>query len=196
MTLSLPRRLIAAGAVCVLALVALVVIEGRARAAGREVILAMEPIDPRSVLSGHYVILNFTEPLMPGAQCPPIDVALGAPGWVALSPRGDRYGVSGAAKTRAAAEKLGAIVVRGDASCEERIPPSGDAQGFPGALRLHLGVDRFHTSQREAEAIEKAMRDHTTGEPRVLAILSIGADGTPRTKGLVVDGKRIELGWF
>ena len=199
MTLTLPRRLLIAGALCLLALVGLVISEARARAAGREVILAMEPIDPRSILSGHYVILNFTEPLAPGAVCPPIGPAPGARGWVALKPRGDRHIVSGAAKTRAEAEKLGDIVVRGDASCEEPIPAQtqpNPAPGFPGVTRLRLDVDRFHTSQREAEAIEKAMRDRTTGEPRVLAILSIGADGTPRTKGLIVDGKRIELGLF
>ncbi len=40
------------------------------------------------------------------------------------------------------------------------------------------------------------MRDRTGDAARVAAILSVGADGTPRTKGLVVDGKRVELTWF
>ena len=198
MKLTLPLRLLLAGVLCLAALIALVVIEGRARAAGREVIVAMQPVDPRSILSGHYVQLNFTEPL-DGAPCPPLEAApLNDEGWVALKPRGERHVVAGAASTRAAAQKLGDVVVRGWASCEAAIPGTPEpnpAPGFPGALTLHIGVNRFHADQDEATAIETAMRDRA-GDPRVAAILSIGADGTPRTKGIMIDGKRVELSWF
>ena len=89
--------------------------------------------------------------------------------------------------------------VRGWATCDEPTPASTDippAPAAPGRITMHLGVDRFHADQDEATAIEKAMRDRTGAEARVAAILSVAADGRPRTKGLVVDGKRVELTWF
>ena len=204
MTLTLPRRLLIAGALCLLALIGLVISEARARAAGREVILAMEPIDPRSLLTGHYVQLNFSDFLAASDKCPNLTAPQFAAsnsqkGWIALRKRGDRYVAVSSAPTRAPIEDLGEVFVRGNATCVEAIPATTGPNGFPGrpaSVTMFLAVDRFHTSQHEAEAIEKAMRDRTTGEPRVLAILSIGADGTPRTKGLIVDGKRIELRMF
>jgi uncharacterized membrane-anchored protein len=199
MTITLAQRLLAAGALCLLALVGLVVVEARARAAGTEVVLDMEPIDPRSLLSGHYVILGFAHSLPQGARCPPIanipfDRRDG--GWVALKRNGERHVVSGAAATRAEAEKLGEIVVRGSAHCNAPTPAAEGAPGADGAVRLDLAVDRYHADQDEAESIEKAIRDTDAQEARVAAILSISKDGTPRTKGLIVDGERIELTWF
>lgn len=199
MTFTLAQRLLAAGALLLIALISLVVVEARARAAGTEVILDMEPIDPRSLLSGHYVILGFAHTLPPGAQCPPIaelPYDRRREGWVALTRRGERHVVTGAATSRAEAQRLGEIAVRGAAHCN---PPTPAAEGAPasdGAVRLDLSVDRYHADQDEAEAIEKAIRDRDSGEARVAAILSIARDGTPRTTGLVVDGKRIELTWF
>lgn len=199
MTVTLPQRLLAAGAVCLVALVSLVVVEARARAAGTEVILDMQPIDPRSLLSGHYVILGFAHTLPQGAACPSIaelPYDRRDRGWVALTRRGERHIVTGAAATRAQAQRLGEIVVRGAASCNAPTPPADGAPAMDGGVRLDLAVDRYHADQDEAEAIEKAIRDRDSGEARVAAILSIGADGAPRTKGLIVDGERIELTWF
>lgn len=193
MTFGLSQRLLAAGALCLLALVSLVVFEARARAAGMEVILDMEPIDPRSLLSGHYVILGFAHTLPEGAACPPIENGAfdrRQQSWVALKRDGERHVVSGAAPTRQKAEALGEIVVRGVATCNEPTPE------IAGSVRLMLSVDRYHADQDEAEAIEKAIRDRDADEARVAAVLSIGTDGTPRTKGLIVDGQRIELSWF
>jgi uncharacterized membrane-anchored protein len=199
MTFTLAQRLLAAGALCLLALVSLVAFEARARAAGTEVILDLEPVDPRALLSGHYVILGFAQTLAPDAACPPIaEVSWSRrhEGWVALRREGDRHVVSGAASTRAKAERLGEIVVRGAATCNPPTPSTKDGPGAPGAVRLELPVDRYYADQDEAEAIEKAMRDRAAEEARVAAILSIGKDGAPRTKGLIVDGERVELTWF
>ncbi len=203
MTFGLPQRLLAAGAVCLVALIALVVIEDRARAAGSEVIVAMEPVDPRSILSGHYVMLGFTEALPAGEACPPLTTNPGDDGWIALKRRGDLHTAAASAPTRAEVEGKGEVLVRGWAMCDEPVPAATDpepAPGAPGRITMHLGVERFHADQDEATAIEKAMRDRPDGDfgeqSRVAAILSIGADGKPRTKGLVVDGKRVELTWF
>ena len=97
--------------------------------------------------------------------------------------------MAGAALTREAALKIAPVAVRGRAWCE------GAPAGEEGLVRTALSVDRFHADQDEAEAIERAMRDRE-GPQRVQAILSVGKDGVPRTRGLIVDGRRIELTWF
>jgi hypothetical protein len=194
MTITLAQRILAAGAICFTALIALVVIEGRARAAGTEVIVAMQPVDPRALLTGHYVILSFSETIPSDGACPPQSIPQFEQGWIALSRNGDRHSVSGVAATRQEAQALGEVLVRGSVICSEPVP---GADGAAGSVRMQLAVERFHADQDEAVAIEKTLRDTRPGaEAKVFAILSIGADGTPRTKGLIVEGKRVELTWF
>lgn len=206
MTISLAHRLLAAGFVCILALIGLVVIEGRARAAGREVILRMQPVDPRALLTGHYVQLSFADALEPGEACPSIaenDAAAGpfgarAEDWLALRKAGDVHVLAGSYATKAEALKHGEIVARGTARCDPPFTPEPGAEGAqasPGTVFLNLAVDRFFADQQEAEALEKILRDRDQVD-RTAAILSVSEDGTVRTKGLVVDGKRVELTWF
>lgn len=206
MTISLAQRLLAAGFVCILALIGLVVIEGRARAAGREVILRMQPVDPRALLTGHYVQLSFADALEPGEACPPITAPPESPvmlreqqqDWLALRKAGDVHVLAGSYATRAEALKHGEVVARGTARCDPPFTPEPGAEGAqasPGTVFLNLAVDRFFADQQEAEALEKILRDRDQVD-RTAAILSVSEDGTVRTKGLVVDGKRVELTWF
>jgi hypothetical protein len=62
---------------------------------------------------------------------------------------------------------------------------------------LHLGVERFHADQVRAEGVDKALRDQRPGDPaRAFAVVSVGRDGAARLKGIVLDGRRIDLDWF
>ncbi|MBW3559349.1 MAG: GDYXXLXY domain-containing protein [Proteobacteria bacterium] len=188
-----PIRIGAAGAALGLALLGLVASEGRARANGREVALPMEAPDPRGLLTGQYVELEFREALPEGAPCPP--GAQGAPvgsfegmrpAWVALHSVGPGWRVAGSAPTRREALRLGRVAVRGRASC------GGDQ-----AVDLDIGIDRFHADQGEAEAIERLLRNRRPGEPvRAYALVSVGRDGRARLNGVQIDGRRVELDWF
>ncbi|KAF0173555.1 MAG: GDYXXLXY domain-containing protein [Hyphomonadaceae bacterium] len=206
MTISLAHRLLAAGVVCILALIGLVIIEGRARAAGREVIVRMQPVDPRALLTGHYVQLSFADSLAPGEACPPIterEAQFGAFGarsedWLALRKDGDVHVLAGSYATKGEALKHGEIVVRGFARCDPPFTPEPGTEGAtasPGTVFLDLSVDRFYADQQEAEALEKILHDRDQTD-RTAAILSVSDDGTVRTKGVIVDGKRVELTWF
>lgn len=194
MRFGLPQRLLAAGAICLAALVALVVIEARARSAGTEVILPMQPVDPRALLSGHYVQMAFGEALPPGENCPPTDLGY-EQGWIALRREGDRHVVMAAARSRDDAARQGEITLRGALHCNPPVPGADGAEPSPGNLTLQLAVERFHADQEEALAIERAMTDRSSESARVYAILSVDDAGTPRTKGLIVDGRRIMLTW-
>ncbi|MDP2215048.1 GDYXXLXY domain-containing protein [Phenylobacterium sp.] len=212
--LSSPRalalRIGLVAALLVLALVGLLVREDRARASGQEVRLAMEAVDPRSLLSGHYAALQLTQTLPRGRDCPPDLEAHfeGDDSWVALSPGPDGvHQVTGAGATRVAALSHGPVVVRGQAQCRRAFaePPREPVDGVPPAddrpretvVTLDIGVDRFYADQEEAEALEAALRQQgQVAAPPAFAIVSIGRDGRARLKGVEVGGVRADLNWF
>lgn len=192
MKIGAPARILIVTALSVLGLIGLVVSEGMARQSGQEILLRMEAVDPRSLLSGHYVVMNLTERLEIGEQCPP-----GAEGeWLALrADEGEIYALAGAAETRDAARQIAPLSVRGSFTCNAPIEAPG-SEPFPGWVQIDIGVDRFHIDQTEALRIESVLREQTPdATPRAYAIVSVGNDGRARLKGLMIDGERLELNW-
>lgn len=188
-----PLRILGAGAFLVALLIALVVVEDRARASGREVALPMEAIDPRNLLTGHYVALQLTQRLPAGQVCPPRAQPYKEGGWLALDARTGRF--RGAGETRTAALASGGdIAVKGGVYCSRR----GFLDGEADAVTLDIGVDRFHADQQESEAIEKALRARRANGDQVpaFAVVSVGSDGRARLKGVIMDGKRTDLTWW
>lgn len=189
--MSLRLRIGAAALLLAGLLVGLVVRETAARAAGREVKLPMEAVDPRDLLTGHYIDLQLTQAIAPGQPCPPgTEAVRNEPGWIAVgpTPTGDR--VSGFAPTREAATRLGPVVMKGRLFCYV------GASDSPGRLSLDIGVRRFHADQAQSEAFDKALAERRRGEPpTAFAVVSVGADGTPRLKGVIIAGRRADLTW-
>jgi hypothetical protein len=170
---------------CASALVGLVLSENAAREQGQEVLLPIEAVDPRSLLSGHYVALGLTQTLPPGAPCP--EVADWR--WIALRPAGEAYTLVGGAMSRDQAQQSG-LPVRGSFLC---VPPAAPSER--GWVQLDIGIERYHANQREAERIERALREATSATP-AYAIVSIGTDGRARLKGLMVGAQRLDLTFF
>lgn len=205
--LKAPIRILIVATLCALALVGLVVRETMARSQGTEVLLAMQAVDPRALLSGHYVIVALSENLPDGAQCPsgvdgeaflppPLRSVQTGNAWVALKQHGGAHTLAGAAASRQEALSFGPLVVRGTASCMAAVPTPDAVASPPGIVRLDLGIDRFHINQSDAQRIERVLRTQNVGERRILAIVSVGQDGRARLKGLQVDGERLELNWL
>ncbi|HEY8617396.1 GDYXXLXY domain-containing protein [Phenylobacterium sp.] len=203
MTTGPAARILATAVILSLSLVGLVVHEGVERSRGVEVVLPIAAYDPRSPLSGHYVAFSVEEVRPAGSACPPGLSRLGESprlGWVALRREGAAHRLAGWAPERAVARKFGEVVLRGAATCI----PLDDGVRLP----LDLGVDRFHVDQRQAQAIEAALRSAPVlrgpAEPaavnavavRGFAVLSAGRDGKARLKALIVDGRRTDLAWL
>lgn len=192
MTIGPASRILAASLLLCAILVGLVLRENHARATGREVAVPMAAVDPRNLLTGHYVALNLAQPLAPGATCPPPGERPSRDGWVGLRSADGRFLRSG--ERREAVLQAGAdVAVKGQAVCF--------ANGFGGArgsVTLRIGVDRFHAAQTEAEAIERRLRgrDPIEGAIRDFAVISVGGDGRARLKGLMIDGRRSDLDWW
>ncbi|MDF2900077.1 MAG: hypothetical protein K0Q62_136 [Phenylobacterium sp.] len=192
----LPIRILAAGLLLVALLVALVISESRARAAGQEVVLAMEAIDPRNLLTGHYVALRLTQALTPGQACPDRTQPYGEGGWLALREDRGQHRFVGAGPTRVAARATGGeVLVRGGVYCT-RVALGEGGESAP-AVTLDIGVDRFHAGQDEAQAMEKILRERrNASDIPAFAVVSVGRDGRARLKGVILDGKRTDLDWW
>jgi hypothetical protein len=193
MKITAAPRIMSVAGVCAAALIGLVVSEGVARQSGQEALLPMEAVDPRALLSGHYVVVGLVQRLDPGEQCPPaVDGD-----WVALRPDGDIHVLAGGASSREQAQQVGPLPVKGGFDCTPPTSAANDAPAIPGWVRLDLGVERFHINQRDAMRIERLLREQRPGEEtRAFAIISVGRDGRARLKGLKVDGERLELSWL
>ncbi|KRB50544.1 GDYXXLXY domain-containing protein [Phenylobacterium sp. Root700] len=192
----LPLRILGAGLLLVAVLVGLVIFESRARTAGREVVLAMEAVDPRSLLTGHYVSLRLTQGLPTGQRCPPRTQPISEGGWLALRATGGQHRFVGAAPTREAAKAFGGdVLVKGGVYCSRMA--IGDAGANAEAVTLDIGVDRFHAAQAEAEAMEKVLQRRVGDDAApAFAVVSVGDDGRARLKGVILDGKRTDLSWW
>jgi len=198
MKIAAPHRILAIAGLCAAALVGLVINEGFAREGGQEITLPMAAVDPRALLSGHYVQLNFTDRLDPTEVCP----EGGDWEWVALRPennipQNNIYVTAGGALSREQAERVGPLPVKGTFTCSPPTPALPGVAPMPGWLTLDLGVDRFHINQADAVRIEQARRDQRADEEtRAFAILSVGRDGRARLRALLIDGERFELSWL
>lgn len=186
--MSYPIRIGAVALLLAGLLVGLAVHETRARAEGVEIRLPTQALDPRDLLTGHYAALDLGQAVPPGAACPPGLESATRPGWVAFT-QGPVARVTGFAPDRKAAERFGAVVARGKASCW-RDPADPSA---PGRITLELGVRRFHADQKRAEAVERVLRDREPGA--AIAVISVGKHGKPRLKGVIVAGQRMDLDW-
>jgi hypothetical protein len=207
-----PVRILIVAALAIAGLIALVVRENAARASGTEILMAMEAVDPRALLAGHYVVIQLQERLPEGEPCPAgIDeyVDFGPDrSWVALAERDGTHHAVAVKMSREEAAAHAPLVAKGGANCFMQTrwvePPPVDATGAEPApeppqqavVSANLGVERFYIGQAEAERIERVLRDQEPGEGRAFAIISIGADGVARLKGLVIDGERIETKLF
>jgi hypothetical protein len=188
-----PRILIVAG-ICAASLIGLVISEGMARNAGTEILLPIEAVDPRALLSGHYVIVAPTQRLEPGEQCPPGEETRK---WIAFRAQGDIHVVAGGAGSREDAQLIAPLVARGEFYCNPPTPESDGNPAQPGWVRATLGIERFYINQGEAERIDRVLRDQQPGEEaRVFAIVSVGGDGRARLRGLKIDDQRLELDWL
>lgn len=192
MKLNAAPRILLVAVLCAAALIGLVLSEGAARQSGQEILLPMEAVDPRSLLSGHHVQLGLTQRLTAPATCP----AAGDYQWVALREEAGRHVAVGGAASREETQLLG-LPVKGTFTCSPPTPATPESEAFPGWIRLHLGIERFHVNQADALRIERVLREQNVDEAtRAFAIVSVGRDGRARLKGLTIDGERLELSWL
>ncbi len=153
---------------------------------GHEVLLKIEPIDPRDMLRGDYVRLNYEISNVPVTM---LDVApedrfvtVAGPIFVRLGRDEDGFWRPRAATLErpfAEPASAGEVDIRGEVV-------GGRSLGPNDSFTVQYGIDRFYVPEGKGLAIETDLRDHPLG---ILA--AIAADGTPQIKALMDGDKKL-----
>ncbi|MFC4725001.1 GDYXXLXY domain-containing protein [Glycocaulis abyssi] len=176
MSVMIRLLLIAAGMTALLAL--MVINQANARAGGTEIRLAMEPVDPRDLLLGHYVEL--VTPLQR------LETAQLQGGSEHVFAQGDRIWVG--LESDADGSSLPVSVYpspRSGTYIEGRVRHAGYVRDEPGQwLTVHYNIERYFASPEAALELE-ALRN----ESRLRLIVSLGGSGSAVIRGLEIDGE-------
>lgn len=179
------KRLVLAAVVLALVQIGFLswIIAGRASVlrSGQEVVLKVEPIDPRDLLRGDYVVLNYEIRNVPVAivSNAPTDGAVerDTPIFVRLGKDEDGYWRPRSASLRVP----GVPPVDGEVDIRGTI--SSGPFGSELAYSVGYGINRYYVPEGQGKAIEADMRERPFG---ILA--AIAPDGTPQIKALL-DGE-------
>lgn len=180
------RRAIVIAALVALAQIAFLgwMIQGRASILrnGQEVLLRVEPVDPRDLLRGDYVRLGYEASEVPaqivtGLPTETYASLYGRTVFVRLAKQADGYWLPETAALGdddATSASAGSVVVRGKVS--------GDTSDGENDRKLFVdyGIERFYVPEGEGLAIEKDMGIRPFG---ILA--AVDSAGNPQIKGLM-----------
>jgi uncharacterized membrane-anchored protein len=151
---------------------------------GREVVLEVVPVDPRSLFRGDYVILGYDISrfkLPPGTKPPERN----APFYITLrkGPGDNWQGVSGSAEPPAQLQP-DEVVIKGQVEYVSQ--PSSDAASEPAVLGLHYGIESFFVPEGTGRELEQLV-----GSKKISALIAVDGSGNAAIKGLVSEGKRV-----
>jgi uncharacterized membrane-anchored protein len=177
------KKLVVAAVVLAAAQIAFLswMIAGRAAVLrnGQDVLLKVEPIDPRDFLRGDYVILTYE------IRNVPVKLVTNAPAGEFTSEGGPIFvrlakDVDGFWRPRAAtlgqpdgAPAAGEVDIRGMVS-------GGWSLGPDSSFNVDYGIDRYYVPEGEGREIEIDMRERPFG-----IVAAIGKDGVPMIKALM-----------
>lgn len=149
---------------------------------GAEIVLKSEPIDPRDLLRGHYVVLTYPAQQITGDVLGGLtaEAGEGSPGrnvpvYVTFEPGPDGHHTPVAASLTKPSD---GVALRGTA-------PYLDGRTV--TLFLDYGIGRFYTNEHRAPELEARMRDGELTE----IVVAVGADGTGQIKAFRQAGETI-----
>ncbi|MBA5778191.1 GDYXXLXY domain-containing protein [Stappia sp. F7233] len=141
---------------------------------GREVVLAMQPIDPRDLLRGDYVIVSL--------EIERVDRSLARPGetfergdTVYVSLEKDAGGVAHAAAVSTEPPVDGALAIRGEVT----------SAGGATTLAIDYGLDAFYVPEGTGRPLETADRN------RLRLVIALTESGKSAPLRITLDGKTV-----
>lgn len=151
---------------------------------GREVVIQVQPLDPRDLFRGDYVILGYPiTQINVGEGELPKGIEKGAVIYAVLKPgENDVWSVSRVSASYPSDVSAPEIVLRGRV---QSIYSGANGNGY--AVSARYGIETYFVPEGEGRVIEKQVLEKT-----VKAILAVGADGEAAIKGLIIDGVRSE----
>jgi uncharacterized membrane-anchored protein len=145
---------------------------------GREVVLEVVPVDPRSLFQGDYVTLGY-----PISRInTPSQMRRGEVIYVTLQKAAnDTWTVAQTSTSLPATTSPDQVVLKG------RVQYSSAATDrTPAQSSVDYGIETFFVPEGAGHQLEKLIRDR-----KLFALLAVDGDGNAGIKGLIVDGKRV-----
>jgi uncharacterized membrane-anchored protein len=147
---------------------------------GREIVLEVVPVDPRSLFQGDYVTLNYpiSRVDMPsGAQ-----LHHGAVIYVTLQKTAnDTWTVAQTSTAPPATTSPDQVVLKGRVQYF-----SAATDKLPAQSSVDYGIETFFVPEGTGHELEKLIGNH-----KLFALIAVDGDGNAGIKGLIVDGKRV-----
>lgn len=164
------------------------IIAGRAAIlrSGQEVLLKVEPVDPRDFLRGDYVRLGYEIRDVPVKLIENVPagefVTEEGPIFVRLGQDADRYW---RARTASLGQPSGVAPAAGEVDIRGTVA-GGWTLGPDASVSVDYGIDRYYVPEGDGLEIQQDMRVRPFG---ILA--AIGGDGTPQIKALMDGDKKL-----
>ena len=154
---------------------------------GREVVLKTEPVDPRDLMRGDYVRLNYKDvssiekQLVVGAW--PVEDTT-TPVWLILAPGSDGvFAAKAASFSRPQQVSAEEVVLK---SLPARVSVAQPTGGLNSIGRLSFGIERYYVPEGEGLEIEKARNDG-----RTTVAIRVSENGEPQIARLMIDGETL-----
>lgn len=148
---------------------------------GREVVLDVIPVDPRSLFRGDYVILNYDISRFDGALVDG-NVARGATIYVTIAKdAAGKWKVVRASGEMPRGPGAGEVVLKARSDRWRFGPVAANA-----TIQASYGIESYFIPEGTGRELERLV-----GEKRIRAVVAVGRDGTAALKGLEADGKLV-----
>jgi uncharacterized membrane-anchored protein len=148
---------------------------------GREIVLEVIPVDPRSLFRGDYVVLGYDVSrleLPPGTEPP----ETGSPYFVTLKKStGDTWQMVGGGSEAPSGTTPDEVVLKGRVEYAAKATPERPAQ-----VGVHYGIESFFVPEGTGRELEKMV-----GEKKLSALIAVDGNGKAAIKGLLSEGKRV-----
>ncbi len=150
---------------------------------GTEVVLKVEPVDPRDLLRGDYVWLGYEIGTIPVSLVadltPEMTESPGGQVTVRLAKGADGFWhvASAFLRTPTSSPPAGQVDLRGEL-------PAGWSLAPDATLSVSYGIDRYYVPEGRGQAIERDLRVRSFG-----ILVAVAEDGTPQIKALLDNGQ-------
>lgn len=151
---------------------------------GREVVLEVIPVDPRSLFRGDYVVLGYDisrYTLPPGTKPPKRN----APFYITLKKgAGETWQTVAGGTEPPRTVQPDEVVIQG--RVDYTTQPTLDNKQESVVVVLQYGIESFFVPEGAGRELEKMV-----GDKKISAVIAIDADGRAAIKGLMSDGKQV-----
>jgi len=167
------------------ALIALMVADRvRILRTGTEVVLKTRAVDPRDLLRGDYVVLNYDiSSVSTGDLKDTLAPRSNFFMYVKLAPTPDGFHQAVSIHRDRVAVAAGEVLIRGRVSDVSSVTCGADRKGFCSSIQLNYGLESFFVPQGEGRDLEKARN-----EGKLAVVAAVAPGGRAAIKRLLLDG--------